>query len=696
MASIAQQVLALKPIPIDPTKCTPNKSLYQQILNNSQATSERQAKQFNLGNTHITSNPVDAADFILEREYGDSSLFVQNKHTSVFIPPTFVSNQYKKSSTAILDYDVEKDIYRLLVNLRQHSPTYWLTKELETFMQTQNGNDSIDSKVFDRWILNVQIMYLIIVEMKTDQLTLPTTTSDLGLFIQGCISVLPDSSPFRCDLQKNLTKTKNLKKVIKQMIIYTPNQDSNLEWLLGLQLSEIGEKVEYWMYDQLLPLKDDILQETVVLSSLTFLTNAQKKMHKENDNLSINNLHYITMETEIKPWLTSIFKRFPTIPATTTSNPLDEVKDILKILVFAIHVSKKDQVAPITNSTWVEYTSNAIENVSTSHNILFYSNQQMAILNNNDPRYKKVIIRGPFGVGKSILLAQKAIQLNEQSEYNGKVMFIVGEKVFTKGLKSMLHNRLKVELEENRGIFVEQFETYETILFNRRLLKKINTLGIKAVFFDECQLADLFYNEWLKKMKMASVNYIWIAPSTDSLKDRTNYNELSSKFSFVNLKHNFRNTRQIIESTKTAAKIADYSYKKGIVMSPRNFPGGCEPVFVDDFIEAVKQARKRTNEGILVILTSAQDIKKYSGEKLNENGKAYHHAKNDFKEGENPFKFLQDGNVLFIDEKTSFGFEWATVIEFEGDILFKSSPTYHDCNYMLRCTTNLIVVKESS
>lgn len=390
MASIAQQVLALKPLPIDPTKCTPNKSLYQQILNNSQATSERQAKQFNLGNTHITSNPVDAADFILEREYGDSSLFVQNKHTSVFIPPTFVSNQYKKSSTAILDYDVEKDIYRLLVNLKQHSPTYWLTKELETFMQTQNGNGYIDSKVFDRWILNLQIMYLIIVEIKTDQLTLPTTTSDLGLFIQGCISVLPDSSPFRCDLQKNLTKTKNLKRVIKQMIMDTPNQDSNLEWLFGLQLSEIGEKVEYWMYDQLLPLKDDILQDTVVLSSLTFLTNVQKKMHKEtdfliiswerkliisvelkrtitddkafkqldsnhrvfeeglgdqlisgwtyfpvvcveNDNLSINNLHYITMETEIKPWLTSIFKRFPTIPATTTSNPLDEVKDLLKI-----------------------------------------------------------------------------------------------------------------------------------------------------------------------------------------------------------------------------------------------------------------------------------------------------------------------------------------------------------------------------
>ena len=76
LASISQKVLSLQPKPIDSTKCTPNKSLYHQILNNSKATSEKQAKQFNLGNTHCTANPIDAADFILEREYGDSSLFV--------------------------------------------------------------------------------------------------------------------------------------------------------------------------------------------------------------------------------------------------------------------------------------------------------------------------------------------------------------------------------------------------------------------------------------------------------------------------------------------------------------------------------------------------------------------------------------------------------------------------------------------
>ena len=147
----------------------------------------------------------------------------------------------------------------------------------------------------------------------------------------------------------------------------------------------------------------------------------------------------------------------------TTSIPilLEEVKNLLKILVFAIHVSKKDQIAPITSSTWVEYTSNAIENVSTSHNILFYSNQQMAIMNNDDPRYRRVIIGGPFGSGKSILLMQKAIQLNDRLEYKGKVMFVVDDSRHTFGkLKTMLFHRLKIDLEEYHGIIVKNVCRY--------------------------------------------------------------------------------------------------------------------------------------------------------------------------------------------------------------------------------------------
>ena len=78
----------------------------------------------------------------------------------------------------------------------------------------------------------------------------------------------------------------------------------------------------------------------------------------------------------------------------------------------------------------------------------------MALMNNDDPRYKRMMMRGPFGSGKTLLLQQKAIQLNEQPEYNRRVLFVV-TSYDTSYKKSMLYYRLKIELEENRGILVE-------------------------------------------------------------------------------------------------------------------------------------------------------------------------------------------------------------------------------------------------
>ena len=95
MAGIANKLNLLKPLVIDPTKCTTDKSLYQQILNTANERLKHQDKQwFDLGNAQTFNDPITAAEYLLEREYGDSSLFDQTQHTSVFIPPTFVSSQY--------------------------------------------------------------------------------------------------------------------------------------------------------------------------------------------------------------------------------------------------------------------------------------------------------------------------------------------------------------------------------------------------------------------------------------------------------------------------------------------------------------------------------------------------------------------------------------------------------------------------
>ncbi|XP_066920861.1 uncharacterized protein [Clytia hemisphaerica] len=752
--NITQKLLLLQPKLIDPTKCNTSTSLYQQIIKNNQATSERQSRMFNLGNTHHTENPIEAAEFILEREYGDSSLFRQDEHACVFIPPTFVSNQYtKKSDVAILDYEVKKDIERLAENLKEHSPDHWLTREIQALLETQNDAECIDKRTFDQWALNIQVMYLVVRELKTDHVVLPpATTTELVVFVQACTEKLIQNTPIEKFLRESHTK-KTFRKLIKRKIDNAPCEDSNLRWLFGLELVNLGERLEHWFYDQLLSLKGDgILKDTVVLSSLDFLTNMESKNHKETDflifswpkklvisvemkrsladekvfkqldsnhqifeeslgdllrsgwtffptvcveidTLSIKSDHFITMDTEIKPWLKNIFDSFSSCQTDIKPAPLDEVKDLLKILIFAIHVSKKDLAAPITTSSWVKYTSNAIENVSTSHNILFYSNQQLAIMNNDDPRYNKVVIRGPFGVGKSLLLQQKALQLHEKTKYRGKLLYLVCRQGYVP-LKPMLLQRLKVELQDKYGIFVGVLTpkfSAKACQDRQAILDKIKDRDIKAVFIDECDLLSSL-SSWLDKVTVI-VEYLWIAPSTDSLKDFHKQDNLTG-FQVLDLSQNFRNSREIVKSAKSIAESSEYRYNQGIIMPPENFPSGCTPIFAETFEEGLREARKRTSEGILVIDDKPDEANSNILDQLNETWKGYHEWRYDFKNGGNPYKFLQEGNVLIVSEFTSFGFEWPTVIVVET-IRAGGSIALHDCNYALRCTTNLIIVKRT-
>ena len=303
MADITKKLFLLRPKPIDPSQCTQNKSLYWQIIRNSQTALNRQAKQFNLGNTLKFNDPIKAAHFLLQREYGDSSLFKNDLHEAVFIPPTFVSNQYMKDSpVAILDYEVKKDIERLVDNLKELSPENWLTKELQNFMQTQIDASCIDKKAFDQWIVNLKIMYLAITELKTETLNLPSTISDFNVFVQACIKEIPSKSPEPVlqTILRDFSGKKDFKKMLKRQVEENPPQDSNLLWLFGLELSELGEQLEHWFYDQLLPLGNKTLRDTVVLSSPVFLTNLQKKLHKETDFLIISWERKLIISIEVK------------------------------------------------------------------------------------------------------------------------------------------------------------------------------------------------------------------------------------------------------------------------------------------------------------------------------------------------------------------------------------------------------------
>ena len=138
--SLKQELLELEPQAINPSNCLPNKSLHQQILKNTQKTLKSQAKQFNLGNGQKFKDPFDAADYLLDREYGDSFLFNPDQHDPLFIPPVWKSNQYEKKDprVAMLDYKIEEQFTKTLENLITESPNDWFTKELKTFILSQN------------------------------------------------------------------------------------------------------------------------------------------------------------------------------------------------------------------------------------------------------------------------------------------------------------------------------------------------------------------------------------------------------------------------------------------------------------------------------------------------------------------------------------------------------------------------------
>ena len=217
------------------------------------------------------------------------------------------------------------------------------------------------------------------------------------------------------------------------------------------------------------------------------------------------------------------------------------------------------------------------------------------------------------------------------------------------------------------------------------LLQKVNQDEIKAIFCDEFDIwRDL---ELLEKM-VKKVDYLWIVPMTENL-CVGKFEEWQDKFTFLDLSQNFRNSREIVKMAKSYAEKTAYFYKEGISMPPENFPTGCIPIFVDSFHGAMKEARKRTKDGILVITSlDRDDFDNFN--QIKEKWKVYHEDRNDFKEEENPYKFLQEGNVLVIDATTSHGFEWTTVIIDQIDDLY---DTHHKCNYTMRCTTNLIVVE---
>uniref|UniRef100_A0A7M5WXB9 Uncharacterized protein n=2 Tax=Clytia hemisphaerica TaxID=252671 RepID=A0A7M5WXB9_9CNID len=771
-----QKVAALKSKIIDPSKCIPRTSLYHQILTNAQSTIDKQNRKFNLGNGQLFNDPILAADQLLLREYADSALFDTNRHDPIFIPPVFQSHQYaKKDSTVhLLNFVVDiNTLKKCLDNLKKDSPIFWFTGELQAFydLQLNNSKDEINAKEFYDWILNVQIMYLLMEEIAnpptqssssrqpiTNDLTLPSTIENNNKFIQACIQELASKSP-GSKLEQTLKKTlKDVKEEVKNLVKQNSPSHPAIQWLFGLVLSELGEKGEHSFFRKLYSLKDNpVLVDTVILSSINFLTNVQKKLHQEidvllfswtkkiiigveikrtltgkafdqlnkyhklieerlsdqlghgwtyhpvifvdKDDLFFNNQHYIDQETDLKCWLSILLEKYPTVPSGIPFIPaVNQVKDLLRIVVFAIHASK---TAPITTSNWVEYISKAIDTVCTTDNILFYSQCQLPIMKTDTSEFNRILFYAPYGCGKSFILQEKAKQLSGMAQYKGHVMYVIER---SDDLETLLEWRLKDELGKEHGVEVYGYREYSLNDINEKikeetekLMKRIRTGNIKALFIDECWITDSQWKEMITKVKQ-HVEVIWIASNGFGHQDiLSGVEDLSVYDDFMKyeLDVNLRNCESIVREALSFEERDSSTYKKGLVLPPPNHPNGKQPYHSDSFEDAITEMRKITKEGVLVIpslLFEEDDLQTLNKMKLK--WKRYGKNQNDFNKGESAYQYLVDRNILLIENYGLIsGFEWKNIIIIINKVGIFGDIDYHPCNYIMRCTMNLMIVQ---
>ena len=262
-------------------------------------------------------------------------------------------------------------------------------------------------------------MYLVFKELGVSRLDV-LFRKTVGLETRDFVCICIDQLKHKCSrltelyqiLQTHLNSPINtLKREIERLLQKDPPSSSTLRWIFNLELSERGERIERWFFEQLSS-RDVLLQNFVILQSVKFLTNVKQNKHREFDLVLISlerkliigiemkrhliteraftqlsnyhstleerlgdqlgagwtffpvicvehdihsyqSLHYISMKTDLDGWLTSIKKAFPPIPSQNSALPLYHLRNILQIIVFSVHVSTNRQIAPITSSNYI-------------------------------------------------------------------------------------------------------------------------------------------------------------------------------------------------------------------------------------------------------------------------------------------------------------------------------------------------------
>ena len=212
------------------------------------------------------------------------------------------------------------------------------------------------------------------------------------------------------------------------------------------------------------------------------------KPHEQLKGMMVSN-HFIHQETDLEKWLQNVLDENILKPRENHVS-VEQLKNILKIIVFTLQMSKSSlehvdkiikseaPVGTIVHSKWSKYIEKAIEAVSTADNIIFYSNDQIPIFLNDDPRNKKVILFGGYGSGKTFLLREKAEIL--AADHNEKVLFIFGMEYMKKTLLQLTLEQKWNDPKYNGNIRV--LNESDIVVRNILFIQVINPTGIKKKY----------------------------------------------------------------------------------------------------------------------------------------------------------------------------------------------------------------------
>jgi Cdc6-like AAA superfamily ATPase len=198
----------------------------------------------------------------------------------------------------------------------------------------------------------------------------------------------------------------------------------------------------------------------------------------------------LTKDTNFSEWWADQTEKLS--QGKTSSQNSDN--DLFKYLLFSQHAHKEPvSKAELANKLHSTFTSK----IGNKKNIILWNKEQLTISQNKDA--KQLIISGPFGSGKTVLLKEKAKELatmlkkkKSLAEKNGAVQNLAFESVHFLTLRQV-HADASFQLQNKTS------SNLQSLILEKELEK----FGIKVVFFwtllelfeyiDEHSLSDHFF-----------------------------------------------------------------------------------------------------------------------------------------------------------------------------------------------------------